>query len=134
MVTVTDTRTLVPVSDSGSLRETVAHAVRQATETASETGDEAEIHFVYPLSGRLRFDKEPEEADRAEVAVHLFPYPEWVPEPLLGAAHDLHPIVANLLGAVTLVGPLALLYRVLLDGAQPIARVRQGRLYPLRRG
>ena len=76
----------------------------------------------------------PEEADRAEVAVHLFPYPEWVPEPLLGAAHDLHPIVANLLGAVTLVGPLALLYRVLLDGAQPIARVRQGRLYPLRRG
>ena len=92
---MTDTRTLVPVSDSGSLRETVAHAVRQATETASETGDEAEIHFVYPLSGRLRFDKEPEEADRARTLLDRIDV--WTTEDL-GKATDAISIETALIG------------------------------------
>ena len=62
---MTELRLLVPVSDSTTLRETVAHVIRQATESVEETGDLAEIHFVYPLSGRLRFDEEPREADAA---------------------------------------------------------------------
>jgi len=75
----------------------------------------------------------PEEAGRTVVAVHLFPYPEWVPPSLLEAAHDVHPVVASLLGALFLVGPLALLYRLFLDGSRPIAHVRRRRLHRLRR-
>jgi multicomponent Na+:H+ antiporter subunit E len=62
---VTGTQLLVPVSDSNTLRETVAHVIRQATDRAEETGDPAEVHFVYPLSGRRRFDEEPQQADTA---------------------------------------------------------------------
>jgi multicomponent Na+:H+ antiporter subunit E len=62
---VTDTRLLVPVSDSGTLRETVAYVVRRSAERAGKTGESTAIHFVYPLSGRLRFEEEPEEARTA---------------------------------------------------------------------
>jgi multicomponent Na+:H+ antiporter subunit E len=65
VVPVTDTRLLVPVSASGTLRETVAYVVRRAVERAEETGGRTTIHFVYPMSGRLRFEEEPEEATRA---------------------------------------------------------------------
>jgi hypothetical protein len=74
----------------------------------------------------------PEEAGRTVVAVHLFPYPAWVPASLVEAAHDIHPAVASLLGAVTLVGPLALAYRLFLDGDRPIAHFRRRRLQRLR--
>jgi hypothetical protein len=67
----------------------------------------------------------PEEAGGTVVAVRLFPYPAWVPAAPLRAAHDVHPILASLLGAVILVGPLAVLYRLFLDGTRPIARVRR---------
>lgn len=50
---MTSTRVLVPVSASATLRNTVAHAVRATRERAEEAGSRAEIHFVYPLSGRL---------------------------------------------------------------------------------
>jgi multicomponent Na+:H+ antiporter subunit E len=56
---------LVPVSDSATLRETVAQVIRRATDSAEKRGDPAEIHFVYPLSGRLRFEAEGEEIDAA---------------------------------------------------------------------
>lgn len=66
----------------------------------------------------------PEEAGGTVVGVRLFPYPAWVPAAPLETAHDVHPILASLLGAVILVGPLAALYRLFLDGARPIARAR----------
>jgi signal peptidase len=75
----------------------------------------------------------PGEAGQSVVAVHLFPYPAWVPRGLLEATHGVHPVVASLLGAALPVGPLALLYRLLLDGGRPIARVRRRRLYVLGR-
>jgi len=75
----------------------------------------------------------PGEAGRTIVAVHLFPYPAWLSGGVLGAAHDVHPVVASLLGAVTLVGPLAIPYRLFVDGRRPIARVRRRRLFPVRR-
>jgi multicomponent Na+:H+ antiporter subunit E len=66
VVPVTGFRSVVPVSDSDTLRETVAYAVRQATDRgADETSEPAEIHFVYPLSGRLGFEEEPRKVDTA---------------------------------------------------------------------
>jgi multicomponent Na+:H+ antiporter subunit E len=52
VVPLTGTRLLVPVSDSGTLRNTVAYAVQDALDRAAETGRTASIHFVYPVSGR----------------------------------------------------------------------------------
>jgi hypothetical protein len=76
----------------------------------------------------------PERTTRTVVTVRLFPYPEWTPTPLVETAHDVHPAVASLLGAVALVGPLALLYRVILDPNRLVARVRRRRLYVFGRG
>lgn len=45
-------RRLVPVSDSSSLRDTVAYAVQDALERSTEDGWVPAIHFVYPLSER----------------------------------------------------------------------------------
>ena len=53
MVPLTGTRLLVPVSDSSTLRNTVAYTVQHAIERAAETGESASIHFVYPVSGRV---------------------------------------------------------------------------------
>jgi multicomponent Na+:H+ antiporter subunit E len=58
---LTDSRLLVPVSDSGTLRNTVEYAVHRAIERAEETDQSASVHFVYPVSGRLTFDAETEE-------------------------------------------------------------------------
>jgi hypothetical protein len=71
----------------------------------------------------------PEQTSRTVVTVDLFPYPEWTPTPLVETAHDVHPAVASLLGAVALVGPLALLYRLVLDPNRLVTRVRRRRLY-----
>ncbi len=62
---MTGSRSVVPVSDSDTLRETVAYAVRRIVGRAEETGESAEIHFVYPLSGRLGFEEDPREVDTA---------------------------------------------------------------------
>ena len=50
---VTASRLLVPVSESVTLRNTVAYAVREALERAEEGGTSAAVHFVYPLSQRV---------------------------------------------------------------------------------
>jgi hypothetical protein len=71
----------------------------------------------------------PETASGTVVTVRMFPYPEWTPTSPLETAHDVHPIVGSLLGAVILVVPLALLYRILLDPYWLITRVRRRRLY-----
>jgi signal peptidase len=73
----------------------------------------------------------PEAASRTEVTVRMFPYPEWVPPTLLSTAHGVHPIVGSLLGAVILVVPLWLLYRIVLDPYWLVTRVRRRRLYLL---
>jgi multicomponent Na+:H+ antiporter subunit E len=59
---VTATRLLVPISESVTLRNTVAHAVRTANEHAAERGGDAVVHFVYPLSERRLADSEREAA------------------------------------------------------------------------
>ena len=74
----------------------------------------------------------PAAAGESVVAVHLFPYPAWVPTAPLNAAHGVHPVVASLLGAAMLVGPIAVPYWLFVDGSRPIARVRRRRLYPFR--
>jgi multicomponent Na+:H+ antiporter subunit E len=60
---VTGSRSIVTVSESDTLRETVAYAVRQAISRAEEPGDGAEIHFVYPLSGQVGFEEDPRGVD-----------------------------------------------------------------------
>lgn len=51
-VAVSGTRVVVPVSDSATLRNTVAHVVRTTHDAATEGDLPAVIHFVYPLSSR----------------------------------------------------------------------------------
>jgi multicomponent Na+:H+ antiporter subunit E len=92
---VTGPRLLVPLSDSGSLRETVAYAVRQSVESAEETGEPTEIHFVYPLSARLRFDDEPDEADAARTLLDRVAV--WAEEDL-GDAQDAVVVETALIG------------------------------------
>lgn len=55
------TRVVVPVSDSDTLRNTVAHVVQTTHEQAADTGSPVEIHFVYPLSSRRFGTAETEE-------------------------------------------------------------------------
>ena len=50
---MTAARVLVPVSESITLRNTVAYAVREALERADESGTSPAVHFVYPLSQRI---------------------------------------------------------------------------------
>ncbi|WP_089879507.1 monovalent cation/H+ antiporter subunit E [Halogeometricum limi] len=57
---MTSSRLLVPVSESKTLRSTVEHAVRQAVEHADESDRPASVHFVYPCSQRLTFERESE--------------------------------------------------------------------------
>jgi multicomponent Na+:H+ antiporter subunit E len=96
VVAVTDHRLLVPVSESASLRNTVAHAVRAAAERAAdadaaidaeadadaaidaEAGADAAsdaeadvdgtavVHFVFPLTGRVPRGADPEAIPEAE--------------------------------------------------------------------
>lgn len=58
-------RTLVPVGDSVTLRNTVAYVVREAAE-AAEDGEQPVIHFVYPAGWRSRnLDTDPSEEAEA---------------------------------------------------------------------
>jgi len=65
VVAVSSPRLLVPVSDSSSLRNTVAYAVRESFDRATESGDSPTVHFVYPLSERLGMESETGEATTA---------------------------------------------------------------------
>lgn len=49
---VTATRVLVPVSDSVTIRQTVAYVSREARATLEQATDRPVLHFVYPISGR----------------------------------------------------------------------------------
>jgi multicomponent Na+:H+ antiporter subunit E len=62
---VTSERLVVPVTDSATVRQAVAHAVRLALDNAAETGERAAVHFVYPLAKRPRFDVADEGVERA---------------------------------------------------------------------
>jgi multicomponent Na+:H+ antiporter subunit E len=44
---------LVPVGDTETIRRTVAYAVEQAHERATETGERVTLHFVYPARWRI---------------------------------------------------------------------------------
>ncbi|RRJ32070.1 monovalent cation/H+ antiporter subunit E [Halocatena pleomorpha] len=63
---MTDLRLLVPVSESVTLRNTVAYAIRHALERTDETEGAATIHFVYPLSERPTLDPKSEETTVAD--------------------------------------------------------------------
>ena len=52
---MTESRLLVPVDESASLRNTVAHVVEEALTRADEAGSPAAIHFVYPLPEKVTF-------------------------------------------------------------------------------
>lgn len=52
-------RILVPVGESSTFRNTVAYAVREARSAAEKTGEEAVVHFVYPVSWSLGDQEEP---------------------------------------------------------------------------
>lgn len=58
---MTSHRLLVPVSESPTLRNTVAYAIERALEHITETDESPSVHFVYPVSERLTFDAEPAE-------------------------------------------------------------------------
>ncbi|WP_435119160.1 monovalent cation/H+ antiporter subunit E [Halolamina sp. C58] len=52
---MTESRLLVPVDESASLRNTVAYAVEEALARADEAGSPPAIHFVYPLPEKITF-------------------------------------------------------------------------------
>lgn len=87
---MTDGAILVPVTQSRTLRETVAYAVEQALDHVEETGEEASIRFVYPLARHVLVETE---ADETETARELLERVEvWVEEDLDGesAADSVH--------------------------------------------
>jgi signal peptidase len=62
----------------------------------------------------------PGETGVTRMALHVTPYPRILPDPVLGAAHDAHPILAIFAGVVTIFGPLMVLYGLLIDGRRPV--------------
>ena len=62
---MTGARIIVPVSESSTLRKTVAHAVGRLRERAEEGDGPAAIHFVYPLAERLGLGGETAESEGA---------------------------------------------------------------------
>ncbi|WP_201741053.1 monovalent cation/H+ antiporter subunit E [Salinigranum halophilum] len=66
MVPLTDTRLLVPVSESNTLRNTVGYVVQHALDRAEETGETPSVHFVYPASERLPSETETTEFETAQ--------------------------------------------------------------------
>ncbi|SIR84329.1 multisubunit sodium/proton antiporter, MrpE subunit [Haladaptatus litoreus] len=86
VVTLTSSRLLVPVSESRTLRNTVAYVVQEALERATETGSSATIHFVYPLSERLTYDSETKETETAHTLLDRVAV--WAEEDLGDNADD----------------------------------------------
>ena len=64
VVAVSESRLLVPVDESASLRNTVAYAVEEALERA-DNGEPAAVHFVYPLPEKITFRSGSPRADAA---------------------------------------------------------------------
>jgi multicomponent Na+:H+ antiporter subunit E len=56
---------LVPVGESSTLRRTVAYAVEAAHEAATEAGESATVHFVFPARWRVS-EADPESVEDAE--------------------------------------------------------------------
>ncbi|NHX36918.1 MULTISPECIES: monovalent cation/H+ antiporter subunit E [Halolamina] len=80
---MTESRLLVPVDESASLRNTVAHAVEEALDRAGESGSPAAVHFVYPLAERISFRSS---STRAESARSLLDrVASWAEEDANGA-------------------------------------------------
>ncbi|KTG14415.1 monovalent cation/H+ antiporter subunit E [Haloferax profundi] len=73
-------RILVPVGESSTFRNTVAYAVREARRVASETGEEATVHFVYPVRWQLVDEREQSVAE--EVAETLDKARVWATDDL----------------------------------------------------
>jgi len=65
VVAVTESGLLVPVDESASLRNTVAHAVERALDRADESGTSASVHFVYALPEKLTFETNTSRTDAA---------------------------------------------------------------------
>jgi multicomponent Na+:H+ antiporter subunit E len=61
---MTGSRLVVPVSESVTLRNTVAYAVREAIDR-TDPGSEPAVHFVYPVSQRVTPDTDAEEVREA---------------------------------------------------------------------
>lgn len=59
-------RWVIPVSESRTLRNTVAYVMREVVDRLAESESSAELHFVYPLSGRVLFGEDSEEMEAAE--------------------------------------------------------------------
>ena len=78
---MTESRLLVPVDDSASLRNTVAYAVDEAIERADEEG--AAIHFVFPLPEKVTFRSGTPRADAARTLLDRVA--SWAEEDVGGA-------------------------------------------------
>lgn len=59
-------RWIIPVSESRTLRNTVAYVMQEAVDRLAESDSTAELHFVYPLSGRVFFGEDSDELAEAE--------------------------------------------------------------------
>lgn len=73
-------------------------------------------------SGRqLTLGIDPEERARQGIAtVSVARYPVVLPRGMVGWFHDIHPILASIVSALSIVGPLAVFAGLLLDGQQPL--------------
>lgn len=65
MSTASTQRILVPVGESVTLRNTVAYVVRKAAESAGETDERPQVHFVYPVRWQYQ-DVSAESVEEAE--------------------------------------------------------------------
>lgn len=86
MVAVSGSRLLVPVSDSVTLRNTVAYAVREALERGAESGTAPAVHFVFPLAERPAFDTESTAVEAARDLLERVAV--WAEEDLGDSADD----------------------------------------------
>ncbi|MFW5940039.1 MAG: monovalent cation/H+ antiporter subunit E [Halolamina sp.] len=81
---MSESRLLVPIDESASLRNTVAYAVGEAIERGGEGGDEPAVHFVFPLPEKITFRSG---SSRAEAARTLLDrVASWAEEDADGAS------------------------------------------------
>ncbi|WP_380675210.1 monovalent cation/H+ antiporter subunit E [Salinigranum sp. GCM10025319] len=66
VVPLTDSRVLVPVLDSNTIRNTVAYAVQHALEHADENSQPPAVHFAYPATERLTSETQTAEIEAAQ--------------------------------------------------------------------
>lgn len=58
-------RWVIPVSESRTLRNTVAYVIGETVDRLTESDSSAQLHFVYPLSGRVLFGEDTAELTAA---------------------------------------------------------------------